>query len=210
MLNLIDVTINYKGQVILHNCNREIKSQSIIVAKNGINTEIIAKTFSGFYPLNDGEIHLTENILKKNEENSNKFFFVITENYNVLWKNYRLKEIPRIMKKSFEKSLLFDKYNISPQASIDSLTKFQRLIYFISIGQSFNRTIFIFDQPTKYFDYEELEQFYNFLKDDFLDANYVIFTNRFEEIFIRLSKQFYEIDSTNLVVLKGGEKNASE
>ncbi|AXI01090.1 hypothetical protein DV702_16015 [Sporosarcina sp. PTS2304] len=207
MLKLMDVTINYNGRLILHNCNCEINPQSIIVAKNDINTEIIARTLSGLKSVNDGEIHLTENNLNKKEKDRSKIFFLITGNYHELWKNYRLKEISQMMKRTFKGSALCEKYNISSQASIDSLTKFQRLIYLISIGQSFNRTIFIFDQPTKYFDYEDLERFYDFLNEDFLDANYIILTNRFEEIFTRLSKQIYEIDSTKSIVLKGGEES---
>lgn len=210
MLKLKDVTVKYERQLILHSCNCKITSQSIIVAKNDINTDIIARILAGSHPVDEGEIHLTENILSKKEKSSKKVFFVITENYDKFWKNYRLQDIPRIMKSTFQESFLCEKYNIFPQSSIDSLTKFQRLIYFISIGQSLNRTIFIFDQPTKYFDYEDLERFYEFLNDDFLDANYVILTNRFDEIFTRLAKSIYQIDSTNMLVLKGGENNVGE
>lgn len=207
MLKLKDVTIKYNRQLILHNCNCNISSQSILVAKNNINTDIIARTLAGFHPVSEGEVHLSENTLSKKGKSRNKVFFVITENYIKLWENYRLHEIPRIMKGSFKESLLCKKYNISTQASMDSLTNFQRLIYFISIGQSLNRIIFIFDQPTKYFDFEDLEQFYAFLNDDFLEVNYIIFTNRYDEICTRLSKPIYQIDSANLQVLKGGEKN---
>lgn len=210
MLELKDVTIKYNRQIILHSCNFKLPSQSIIVAKNNINTDIIARTLAGFHPVDEGEIHLEENIISKKEKSSKKVFFVIPENYNKLWMNYRLEEIPKLMKITFQQSLLCQKYNIPPQASIDSLTIFQRLIYFISLGQSLNRTIFIFDQPTKYFDFEDLEQFYNFLNDDFSDANYLIFTNRIERIFTMLSKPIYQIDSTKLLALKGGEKNVDE
>ncbi|KYD26502.1 MULTISPECIES: hypothetical protein [Parageobacillus] len=208
MLELKNVTIKYNGQVILYNSNCKLPSQSIILAKNHIHTDIIAKTFAGFHPVDGGEIHLEENVISKKEKSSKNVFFVIPENYNKLWMNYRLQEIPKLLNSSFRQSVLCKKYNILPQASIDSLTMFQRLIYFISLGQSLNRTIFIFDQPTKHFDFEDLEQFYRFLKDDFADANYLIFTNRVERIFTMLSKPIYQIDSTKLFALKGGEKDA--
>lgn len=210
MLKLNNVTIKYNRQLILHNCNCDISPQSIIVSRNTVNTDIIAKSLSGFRPIDEGEIHLEESVLSKNEKSQSKMFFVITENYHKLWKNYRLQEIPRIISKTFQTSLLLKKYKISPQASIDSLTKFQQLIYFVSIGQSLNRTIFIFDQPTKYFDYEDLEQFYEFLRLDFLNANYVILTNRYDEIFTKLSKPIYHINSAKLLVLKGGETNVGQ
>jgi len=198
MLELKDVTVKHDGQLILHNCNCNIYSQSIIVSKNDINTDIIARAIAGFRPVDEGEIHLTENIIGKKVKSSKTLFFLIPENYHKLWKNYRLNDIPRIIKSKFHQSSLLDKYEIPSHVSIDSLTKFQQLIYFISLGQLLNRSVFIFDQPTKYFDYEDLEQFYNFLNSDFLDANYVIFTNRLEEIFTRQSIPIYHIHSSNL------------
>ncbi|OQP13224.1 hypothetical protein B1693_16970, partial [Geobacillus zalihae] len=85
-----------------------------------------------------------------------------------------------------------------------------RLIYLVSLGQSLNRTVFIFDQPTKHFDFEDLEQFHYFLKDDFSNAHYLIFTNRIEKIFTMLPKPIYQLDSTKLLPLKGGEKDGCQ
>ncbi|MBS2772129.1 hypothetical protein PNH38_06215 [Anoxybacillus rupiensis] len=210
MLELKNVTIKYNRQIILHSCNCKLPSQSIIVAKNNINTDIISRTFAGFHPVDGGEIHLDENVISEKKKLSKKVFFVIPENYNKLWMNYRLQEIPKLMNSSFQQSALCQKYNILPQASIDSLTIFQRLIYIISLGQALNRTIFILNQPTKYFDFEDLEQFYHFLKDDFSDAHYLIFTNRIERIFTMLSKPIYQLDSTKLLRLKGGEEDGCQ
>lgn len=208
MLELRNVTIKNEGQLILHGCNCQIAPNSIIVAKNDINTEIIALTFAGFHLVNEGEIHITENILSENQKSSKEIFFVITESFDKLWKNYRLKEIYTLMRTSSRRSLLFEKYNINPQVSIDSLTNFQKLIYLVSVGQSLGRTVFIFDHPTKHLDYEELEQFHKFLSENFKDEKYLIFTNRFDEIYTSLSGSLYQIDSAKSLVLKGGEKYA--
>ncbi|AXM89899.1 hypothetical protein CI793_12230 [Anoxybacillus ayderensis] len=97
-----------------------------------------------------------------------------------------------------------EKYCIPPDAAIDSLTAFQRLIYHISLGQALKRTIFIFDQPTKHFDFEDLNHFYYFLKEDFSDVHYLIFTNRIENVFLMLSNPIYQIDRIKLFALKGG------
>lgn len=207
MLILKNVTVKQNGQLILHNCNCEISSQSIIVARNDINTDILAKTLTGFHALDEGEIHLKENILSKNENSTKNVFFIVTENYDRFWKNYRVADIPRIMKIRGQSSYLCEKYDIPEQASFDKLTKFQRLIYIISIGQALDRVIFVFDQPTKYFDYEELRKFNEFINDDFLNVNYVIITNRYDEITTRGTKAFYHIDSNTIKVLKGGEKS---
>ncbi|WP_243292184.1 hypothetical protein [Bacillus sp. FJAT-47783] len=206
MLKLKDVTIKHGSQLILNSCNCNINSQSIIVSKNDINTDIIARTITGFRPVDEGEIHLQENMMAKKVTAIKKVFFLIPENYHKLWKNYCLHEIPRVMKIKIQLSPLLNKYNIPSNVSIDSLTKFQRLIYFISLGHLLNRSVFIFDQPTKYFDYDDLEQFYNFLNGDFSDANYVIFTNRIEEIFARLAIPIYQIHSTKMKALKGGDQ----
>jgi hypothetical protein len=210
MLELKNVTIKYNRQIILYSCNCKLPSQSIIVARNHINTDIMARTFAGFHSVDGGEIHLDENVAKRKEKSSKNVFFVIPENYNQLWRNYRLQDIPTLLNCPFRKSVLWKKYHILPQATIESLTMFQRLIYLISLGKSLNRTIFIFDQPTKYFDFEDLEQFYYFLKNDFSDAHYLIFTNRIEKIFTMLPKPIYQLDSTKLLPLKGGEKDGCQ
>lgn len=210
MLKLIDVTIKHERQLILHGCNYNFTSQSIIVANNNINTDILARTLAGFSPVNEGEIRLVDNFLSNKEKHSRKVFFVIREDYGKWWRNYRLYEIPKIMKAKYQGSILYEKYNIEPQSSYDSLTKFQQLIYLISLGQLLNRTIFVFDQPTKYFDYNDLENFSKFLNDDFVDTNYIIFTNRIEGIFTELAVPMYQIDTAKLLALKGGERNVGK
>ncbi len=100
---------------------------------------------------------------QQKKENSNKtVFFVIPENYHQLWRNYRLQDISIWLNRPFSAIGTMEKYCLPSHASIDSLTMFQRLIYLVSLGQSLNRTVFIFDQPTKHFDFEDLEHFYQF------------------------------------------------
>lgn len=211
MLELKNVTIKYKHKLLLHNCSCNIPSQSIILAKNHVNTNIVARTLGGFRPVDEGQIYLQETYVVKSKKSKNKHFFMITDNYNIFFKNYRLLDISKILTKKFKSSMLFDKYKITLQSSIDSLTNFQKLIYFISIGQSLKRTIFILDQPTKYFDYKDLDNFYSFLKNDFSNNNYIIFTNRIEDIFKNLFNPIYEIDiNKKKLLLKGGEKNVTK
>lgn len=210
MLKLKDVTIKSGGQLILHECNCRIASNSIIVAKNDVDTEIIALTLAGFRPVNEGEIYITENTLSQNQKSNKKIFFVITEEFGELWNNYHLQEIHRLMKRKSQALLLCEKYNIYPHDSIDSLTNFQKLIYFVSIGRFLGRTIFIFDHPTKYLDYKELEEFNKFLNEEFMNEKYLILTNRFDEIFTSSPGEIYQIDSTKPLILKGGEKNADK
>ena len=212
MLELKNVTIKHKHKLLLHNCSCNIPSQSIILARNNVNTNIVARTLAGFRSVDEGEIHLKKTcLIKSNTTNKsiNKIFFMITDNYNNFWKNYRLLDISKILTKKYKKSVLCEKYKISIHNSIDSLTNFQKLIYFVTIGLSLERIIFIFDQPTKYFDYKELDNFYHFLKNDFSENNYIIFTNRMEDTFINLESLIYEIDTNKKkLLLKGGERNA--
>lgn len=205
MLNLLDITIMNEGLPILHKCNCKLNSQSIIVADNNTNTNVIARTLNGSFPLNEGEIHLDDKLLSQEEKRRKKLFFVIEENYSVIWKNYRLYDIPKLIKINQLGSILFDKYHIDPLRSFESLSKFHQLIYLISIGQLLDRKIFIFEQPTKYFDYKDMDQFYKFLTNDFVNSNYIILSNRFEEMFTKLSVPIYKIASNKLVELKGGE-----
>jgi ABC-type multidrug transport system ATPase subunit len=211
MLELKNVTLKHRGVMILQKCNLSINSRSIIVVKNEINSEVIAQALAGVYPISEGEIHLTQNILSDKAKSSRRIFYIITEDYYKFWKNYRLIEIPKIfLKQSFKMSSLYKKYHISPNSTFNSLTKFQKLIYLISIGQSLQRSIFIFDKPTQYFDYEDLDLFYNFLDEDFHNERYLIFTNRFNEIFSELCKEIYYLESSKLLPMKGGEKNVSQ
>lgn len=209
MLELKNVTITYNRQIILHSCYCKLPSQSIIVARNHIHTDIMARTLAGFHPLDEGEIHLDENVVTRKEKSSKNVFFVVPENYNQLWRNYRLREMHKLLNRSFRKSELCEKYCIPPDATMDSLTAFQRLIYLISLGQALKRIIFIFDQPTKYFDFEDLNHFYHFLKEDFSDVYYLIFTNRIENVFLKLSNPIYQIDrSHKIICFERGDKNA--
>lgn len=209
-MELKNVTIKHNRQLILHHCSVNLPSQSIILAKNHIRTDIVAKAFAGFHPIDGGEIYFDEQATKRKEKSNKTVFFVIPENYHQLWRNYRLQDISIWLNRPFQQSALWKKYRLPSHASIDSFTMFQRLIYLVSLGQSLNRTVFIFDQPTKHFDFEDLEQFYYFLKDDFSNAHYLIFTNRIEKIFTMLPKAIYQLDSTKLLPLKGGEKDGCQ
>ncbi|ATO36520.1 hypothetical protein GTID1_04365 [Geobacillus thermodenitrificans] len=184
--------------MILHHCSVNLPSQSIILAKNHIRTDIVAKALAGFHPIDEGEIHFDEQEARGKTNKS--VFFVIPENYHQLWRNYRLQDISIWLNRPFQQSTLWKKYRLPSHASIDSLTMFQRLIYFVSLGQSLNRTVFIFDQPTKHFDFEDLERFYHFLRHDFADANYMILSNRIENGFTDLS--IYQIHNAKLVAFE--------
>lgn len=159
MMELKHVTLKHHRQLILHDCSVNLPSQSIILAKNHIRTDIVAKAFAGFHPIDGGEIHFDEQATKRKEKSNKTIFFVIPENYHQLWKNYRLQDISIWLNRPFQQSALWKKYRLPSHASIDSFTMFQRLIYLVSLGQSLNRTVFIFDQPTKHFDFEDLELF---------------------------------------------------
>ncbi|KJE29010.1 hypothetical protein LG52_645 [Geobacillus kaustophilus] len=155
-MELKNVTLKHHRQLILHHCSVNLPSQSIILAKNHIRTDIVAKALAGFHPIDEGEIHFNEQAAKGKPNKT--VFFVIPENYHQLWRNYRLQDISIWLNRPFQQSALWKKYRLPSHASIDSLTMFQRLIYLVSLGQSLNRTVFIFDQPTKHFDFEDLEQ----------------------------------------------------
>ncbi|WP_236931007.1 hypothetical protein [Geobacillus sp. JS12] len=182
----------------MHHCSVNLPSQSIILAKNHIRTDIVAKALAGFHPIDEGEIHFDEQAAKGKRNKT--VFFVIPENYHQLWRNYRLQDISIWLNRPFQQSALWKKYRLPSHASIDSLTMFQRLIYLVSLGQSLNRTVFIFDQPTKHFDFEDLEHFYHFLRHDFVDANYMILSNRIENGFTDLS--IYQIHNAKLVAFE--------
>ncbi|BAD75424.1 hypothetical protein GK1139 [Geobacillus kaustophilus HTA426] len=197
-MELKNVTIKHHRQLILHHCSVNLPSQSIILAKNHIRTDIVAKALAGFHPIDEGEIHFDEQAAKGKRNKT--VFFVIPENYHQLWRNYRLQDISIWLNRPFQQSALWKKYRLPSHASIDSLTMFQRLIYLVSLGQSLNRTVFIFDQPTKHFDFEDLEHFYHFLRHDFVDANYMILSNRIENGFTDLS--IYQIHNAKLVAFE--------
>ncbi|SET15303.1 hypothetical protein SAMN05216389_10670 [Oceanobacillus limi] len=198
MLRIRGVSIKSNKQLILHNCSCDISSQSIIVAQNDINTKILSLSLAGLQPVVEGEVFIDENSLAVEQKKSKDIFFVITENFHKLWKNYRLKDIYKVIKSKKQSTQLCKKYNISLEDTINSLSKFQQLVYLISIGESLNRTIYIFDQPTKHLDYEELELFQKFLKEDFKNMNYIIFTNRFGEL--SSGQSVYQIESKKLIV----------
>ncbi|WJQ02665.1 hypothetical protein QT236_11490 [Geobacillus stearothermophilus] len=197
-MELKNVTLKHRRQLILHHCSVNLPSQSIILAKNHIRTDIVAKALAGFHPIDEGEIHFDEQAAKGKRNKT--VFFVIPENYHQLWRNYRLQDISIWLNRPFQQSALWKKYRLPSHASIDSLTMLQRLIYLVSLGQSLNRTVFIFDQPTKHFDFENLEHFYHFLRHDFVDANYMILSNRIENGFTDLS--IYQIHNAKLVAFE--------
>lgn len=198
MLKLENVTLYDKKQLILHNCSCNIKSQSIIVLNNNFSTSIVAQCLAGYKALESGEIYFTGEI-SSNKKNTKNFFFVISEDYHTYFKNYKIQDIYRILTKKKVKLLpLCKKYNIDLHDTLDSISNFQKIIFLISLGKHFKRNIFIFDQPTKYFDYDDLEKFEDFLNSDFNNESYIILTNRFEKIFSNFNKQIYYLNFNQL------------
>lgn len=205
MLEFNNVTIKNKSQVILYCCSIEIDKQSIILTTNDIDSKIIAKSMTGLSPIESGDISLSSYLTSPNIKSSQDLFYIITENSNKFWRNYRIKDIASILFKKNQESHFLKKYNIKPESSIKSLSNFQRLVHHIHIGILLGRKIFIFDQPTKFFDYKDLEKFHSFLINDLRDFKYIILSNRFDEMFKKVSNTIYEINAQS-IKLKGGDK----
>ncbi|WP_078557275.1 hypothetical protein [Bacillus alkalicellulosilyticus] len=202
MLKLKDVTIKEKTNIIIENCNIEIPSQSVIVTENSINTDIFSKTLAGLKSVQEGEISLTSNDdLKGNKRN---IFYVIPEKYYKYVSNCSLIELINILKISYtlKNFPLLEKYNISPKDKYYTFTNFGKFLYLIVLGKMLKKSIFLLDQPSKYFDYKDIENFNIFLKEDFDDMNYIIFTNRYENVFSLLDKPLYSILNKKLVIIE--------
>lgn len=188
MMMLEDLTIRNKDKSTIEGVTYDIKSQSILLIKNSIELEKFTKSLIGKTSISGGRIYIKKNFVESNHIKGNPFF-LISSDLGDYWSNFRLSEIGTLVMKnpkttSKKNRLLTRKY-------FSELSPIQKLKFFLEVGESINRKIYIFENPVEKLDYKEMEEFKMFILNDLSDKNYLIIDRKLNEIYKNLQVPVY-------------------
>lgn len=209
VLELKNVSVTKGRKVILEDCNAKIVSRALIIGRNDSGKTILLHTLRGNNKVQDGEISIRDRFIQEEELSFGKSSFIyISESYLHIWQDVKIKFLYRIYtQKLFEDNSVTLFYDLYPNMRMRDMNNLQKLVFFSYLGIQTGRTIFLFDEPLKYLDYEEREGFY-ILIDRFLKDYYLLITSNHEDSI--LSETYYLKDKQLVIKkpLKGGENSA--
>lgn len=188
MLKIESVTIKNKGNYTIENLTCHLPNQSIVLLKNNVKLNHFVTSLVGKRSIENGEIYIDKHFTEDNQ--IDRFpFYVITKDVVNFWANFKLREITKLISKS--KCVSYESEKISSSQYFSDLSPVQKLKYFIDIGKSINRKIFILESPLERLDYEDMEEFKKFMLHELFNDNYIIIDRKINDVYKILEVPIY-------------------
>lgn len=186
MLMIEDITIKSEDNSVIEGLTYDIKRQSILLVRNGIEIKDFAKNLIGKKPILNGKIYVKKTFVESNKLQGYPFFF-IPSNLVDYWSNFKLSEIASLVtkrSKEISKQLWSRHY-------FDELSKVERIKFFVEVGESIGRKIFIFENPVERLDYKEIEEFKQLVLTVLANKSYIIIDRKLNEVYEGLEIPVY-------------------
>lgn len=188
MMVMEDVTIVDKDMSTINGMTCDIKPQSILLIKSSIDSERFTKSLIGKKPISDGKIYIKKNFVESNQVRENPFF-LISSNTRNYWADLKLNEIAALVSRNSK--MLSGKNKFSTRKYFAELSTIQKLKFLLEIGEYLNRKIYIFENPVENLDYQEIEDFKQFVLNELTDKNYIIIDRKLNEVYKSLEIPVY-------------------